>query len=403
MRILFLSLSDFRSYREFGLYQDLIREFIEQGHFVDVICPTERRNKEKTHLISEDRCNVVRVKIPNIQKTNVLEKLYSTLTVNYFYTKAYIKFFSKNKYDIVLYVTPPITLNELIKKVKNKDGAFSYLLLKDIFPQNAVDLEMMKKGSIFYNFFKSKETELYTLSDKIGCMSPANVTYIKNNSSFVNPEKLEVNPNSINLDRFDSVEEVGQSSLRKKYGIPEDSITFMFGGNLGKPQGIDYVIKAIDACATIPNAFFIIVGGGTMSGMIKDWVGKRDTRNAILLDSLASKEYLLLLNEMDVGLVFLDYKFTIPNFPSRLLSYLEKRKPIIVSTDLSSDMGGIAENNGFGYYAKSNDVDGFKSCVNDAVNNVNLKKMGEIGFEFMKSNYSTLDSVNKIVEAVNNR
>jgi aspartate 1-decarboxylase len=54
-------------------------------------------------------------------------------------------------------------------------------MLKDIFPQNAVDLGMIKTTgikSLLYKYFRRKEKGLYFISDRIGCMSQANVDYV---------------------------------------------------------------------------------------------------------------------------------------------------------------------------------------------------------------------------------
>ena len=39
-------------------------------------------------------------------------------------------------------------------RLKNASNAKTYLLLKDIFPQNAVDLNLLKNGGILYNYFR---------------------------------------------------------------------------------------------------------------------------------------------------------------------------------------------------------------------------------------------------------
>src|SRR5690606_23181917 len=104
---------------------------------------------------------------------------------------------SEKTFDLVLYSTPPITLVKVIEFIKSQHGAFSYLLLKDIFPQNAVDMGMIKKNGFVYSRFRKKEIRLYDISDVIGCMSPANVRFILDHNADLRPEKVEVNPNSI--------------------------------------------------------------------------------------------------------------------------------------------------------------------------------------------------------------
>ena len=54
MNVLFLTLHSFETIQVRTLFTDLLREFVKNGHKVYVISPTERREKQKTHLIVED-------------------------------------------------------------------------------------------------------------------------------------------------------------------------------------------------------------------------------------------------------------------------------------------------------------------------------------------------------------
>ena len=74
-------------------------------------------------------------------------------------------------------------------------------------------------------------------------------------------------------------------------------------------------------------------------------------------------DYDLLVSACDVGLIFLDYNFTIPNFPSRLFSYMQSRVPVIAATDVSADVGTVIESGGFGWWCPSNYADAFVDCV----------------------------------------
>ena len=99
----------------------------------------------------------------NIQKTNLIEKGLATLSIEYQYLFAVKKYFSKINFDIIIYSTPPITFSKVIDFVKKRDNAISLLLLKDIFPQNAVDLDLMKKDGLIHNYFKKKEKPFITI------------------------------------------------------------------------------------------------------------------------------------------------------------------------------------------------------------------------------------------------
>ena len=124
-----------------------------------------------------------------------------------------------------------------------QSSAKTYLLLKDIFPQNAVDIGMMSKTGIkgiLYRYFRKKEKKLYALSDRIGCMSPANVAYVIKHNPEVVADKVEVCPNCI--DPVDmSIDADERRRLREYYGIPKDRTVLVYGGNLVKPQGIHFL------------------------------------------------------------------------------------------------------------------------------------------------------------------
>ena len=153
------------------------------------------------------------------------------------FKKAIREYFSNVKFDLVLYSTPPITLVSAVEYVKKRDGAKTYLLLKDIFPQNAVDIGIMSKSGLkglLYKHFRRQEKKLYRISDRIGCMSQANVDYVLKHNPEVDLKIIEVCPNS--LDVIDkSVDVESRKQIREKYGIPLDKKVFVYGGNLGKP------------------------------------------------------------------------------------------------------------------------------------------------------------------------
>src|SRR5690606_8533955 len=195
--ILFLTLIEINSLVERGIYQVLLRDFASEGNTVTIVSPVERRKGIKTDLIDNGNVKILQVKNFNIQKTNVNEKGIGTLAIEYQYLSAVKKYLNHQKFDLVLYSTPPITFGKIISYVKKRYNAYSYLLLKDIFPQNAIDMKMMKKGGLLHRYFLSKEKNLYQISDTIGCMSEANVDFVLKHNPEIDKNRVEVNPNSI--------------------------------------------------------------------------------------------------------------------------------------------------------------------------------------------------------------
>ena len=394
MIILFLTLLDFLTIEESGIYTDLMREFVKNNHQVYIVSPTEKNKKQPTKLIDKGSYKILKLQIGNTQKTNMIVKGISTLTLESKFQKGIEAYFSDVKFDLVIYSTPPITLGRAIKYVKERDRAQTYLLLKDIFPQNAVDLGIIKKTGIhrlLYNNFRKKEQRLYALSDYIGCMSKANVDFLVQHNTDISPNIVEICPNSIEP-LIIEIDEMKITETKKKYNIPLDRTVFIYGGNLGKPQGIDFLIECLRANKTNEHVYFLIAGSGTEFNKLKSLFDSEHLANAQLLHQLPKPDYEILANSCDVGLVLLDKRFTIPNFPSRLLSYMQASMPVLAATDVNTDIGQVIQKGEFGYWCESNDVKEFNGYVQRLCDPVLRKQMGANARKHLEENYTAKHS-----------
>lgn len=404
MNIIFLTLVRISDVEERGIYQDLMRKFRDEGHHVYIVTAAERRLGLDTTLVESHGVKILNVKTLNVQKTNIVEKGIGTLLIESQFKSAIKKYLGDIKFDLITYSTPPITFTNVVKYLKRENPqAISYLQLKDIFPQNAVDIDMMKttgvKG-VLYKFFRNKEKALYNVSDYIGCMSPANVQFLLKHNPEIDACRVEVAPNSIELrDEHleDEQEKAERYYIRRKYELPTDKPIFIYGGNLGKPQGIDYLVKCLDANKKRTDCYFVVVGTGTEYPRLEAWYNANLNHNVKLMQGLPKADYDLLVRSCDVGMIFLDHRFTIPNYPSRLLSYLENKMPVLCATDVKTDIGKIAEENGYGFWCESVKPEDFTALVNKMLAS-DRKAMGERGYEFLKNNYLVENTYNAIMK-----
>lgn len=390
MNVLFLSLGRYWTIKENEGYTDLLREFIRHGDKVYILSPTERREGNKTQLIEEENSVILKVKTGNIQKTNIVEKGISTVLIETQFLNAIKKYFSNIHFTLILYPTPPITFVKVVEYVKKRDGAKTYLLLKDIFPQNAVDLGMIsKKGlkGILYRYFRNKERKLYEISDGIGCMSPANVKYILDHNPEVESAKVEVCPNVIEI-KDKSISQDLSKEVRLKYGLPLNKKIFVYGGNLGRPQGINFLIRCVESQKENDDVFFFIVGDGTEYEKLEEYYKSGNQKNFMLMKRLPKADYDTVVAACDVGLIFLDYRFTIPNFPSRLLGYLQAKLPVLACTDINSDIGKVITEGGFGWWCKSDSIENFNNVIEEILQ-TDTTILGEKAYQYLRDNYTT--------------
>lgn len=431
MNILFLTMSSgFDNIEVRGIYTDLMRKFRDEGHEVYIIYPNERRLGKMTEVKTECRIHSLGVWTLNVTKTNVIEKGIGQLMLENQFKHALKKHFGDVSFDVILYSTPPITFNSVIRYAKKFLGnkAMTYLLLKDIFPQNAVDMGMLSKTGVkgfLYRMFRRKEEELYCISDYIGCMSPANVRYVLVHNPKVSADKVEIAPNSIDivlntssmnlmdnenlldpcLEKKNSYNSYSEKETVKKlvlekYGLPTGKPIFIYGGNLGIPQGIPFLMKCLEANADREDCHFVVVGSGTYYQRLADWYKSRELKAVTVMKGLPKDDYDRLVCACQVGLIFLDYRFTIPNYPSRLLAYLMEHKPIIAVTDPNCDTGSLAEENGYGMWCPSNDVNAFTQVLNKMLKS-DLKQMGENGYRYYLNNYTVQHTYDAIMSHLN--
>ena len=398
MNVLFMTIGKMDDIEEHTIYCDLLRYFRDAGHSVYTISPYEKRTGLQTAYEEKNGIHMLHVRTGNVTgMVSLIEKGLAQLSIEPIFIKAIKKYYSNVKFDLVMYSTPPITFCNAIEYVKRRDNAKTYLLLKDIFPQNAVDIGMMSKSGIkghLYKFFRNKEKKLYGLSDYIGCMSPANVEYVKQNNPEIDNYRVEVCPNCIEVvDK--SINEEERRSIRKKYDIPLEKRVFVYGGNLGKPQGIDFLIECLHSQENSKDNYFLIVGDGTEYGKIEEFVKSSNQNNIRLMKRLPQEDYDTMVGACDVVMIFLDHRFTIPNFPSRVLSYMQAKIPVLACTDSNTDIGKIIEEAGFGSWCESNDVNGFVECVNKIMQ---IQSVAEKEWNYLNKYYSTRNGYDIIMK-----
>ncbi len=388
MNVLFLTIGRMESIDAHGIYPDLLRQFRDRGHGVYIVSPREKKTGKPTQLLVENNVHLLQVAIGNITGCGLIEKGISTLSIESQYRSAIQKYFRDVKFDLVMYSTPPITLAGVVAFIKKRDGAKSYLLLKDIFPQNAVDLGMMTtKGpkSVLYHYFRAKEKQLYALSDRIGCMSQANCDFVLRHNPGIPVEKVEVCPNSLEpVDMRVSQEE--KLEIRRKYGLPLDKKLFVYGGNLGRPQDVPFIVSCLKACGQ-QDACFVIAGSGTDRHYLEEYVRSEDPGHVKLFGYIPKDEYDKMIACCDVGLIFLDHRFTIPNFPSRLLSYMQAGLPVLACTDPNTDVGQVIVEGGFGWWCQSDSAGDFAEKICRILQE-DLSAAGHKGFAYLCEHYS---------------
>ncbi|WP_285577564.1 glycosyltransferase family 4 protein [Geothrix limicola] len=366
----------------------LMETFCLQGHQVDIIAVDERKNQRPTRLVQEGPFQVLRVRTGNIYDVGPYEKGISLTALPWQYLRAMAEHLPERRYDLVLYVAPPVTFSRVIRGLRRRQPwAKTYLILKDIFPQNARDLGMIR-NPMLYAYFRRQERQLYAVSDVIGCMSQGNVDYLLRHNPDLPAGKVEVLPNTRTPGPDLGLTPPGP--LRRQYGIPEAATVVLYGGNLGVPQGLGFLLEVFEANRDRTDLHFLLVGRGTERKRLAHAIETKRLRNVTHISHLPRPEYEALARECDIGLVCLDPRFTIPNFPSRVLSYFEIRMPVIAALDRATDFGGMLDEAEAGLWCHAGDLPAFQQHLDRLVSDPQLRaRMGASGRRYLETHFTS--------------
>jgi len=379
------------------IFTDLAQELNECGHNVSVVAADSGILTESEFAL-ERGLRVLRVRSDDYYNVGYIKKGFAALTLPRKLKKAIMRNLREADIDLVLFESPPPTLSGVVAWAMNFFNCGSFLMLKDIFPQNGADIGLYGDKSIVYRYFRRKEKALYNVASHIGCMSEANRDYIIDHNPDLDKSKVLVFPNTKKISRDNP--KVVTYRLREKYSVPADSVVFLFGGNMGKPQAMDFLADAIITLRQEPQIFFALIGRGSEKKRIAEKLDGSGCTNYLMLDNMKRDEYEEFVLECDVGLILLDHRFTIPNFPSRVLTYMEYSMPVLTATDPVTDLPKMVMEADCGLCCLSDDLAGFTSNISKLASDNRLREqMGVNGREYIAKHFDVMESV-RILESV---
>lgn len=350
MKLLFLTLSlpDLSSGKG-GFYADLINE-ISLSHDVYVIC--QNNGEKPTGLYQEGRVSVVRVNVPFLKtNTSLLRKGIGSLLMNPCFKKAYRKYYCDVEFDYVFVPTPPATLVDVAKVIKQRTGAKIYVVLRDIQPECAdrkVSQEVLDRADVYDECKKPfginplarrllylKSQQLYKTADIIGCMSPGNIEFVKTIAPYLNDNQVKILPNwyaeteHVNID---------VDAVRKKYNLTNKFVV-IFGGNIGPQQAVWNIAQLARMNLEKRDVVFLIVGKGVKKHVLEEIARKDNLTNLKFMQYMPREDYEAILQTADLGIISLDEKYKVPTCPSKIIGYMALAIPVIAMINEGSDYG----------------------------------------------------------------
>lgn len=351
---------------------DLGQVLVKEGHQVTVITPIHDL-QEKIQIKEKNGVRVIHVRALKTKDVNYIFRVFAEF-INPFLIGAKLTnnpVFLDATYDGIIWYSPTIFWGPLIKRFKKIFRVKSYLILRDIFPDWALDLGLLKKG-LFYKFLKKVEYFQYRQADVIGVQSPKNLKYFIEQNSTIKAE-IEVLWNWIG----DSKETECSININSTHLQGRKILLYL--GNMGKAQAMDNLISLAQLLAEDSSLGFLFVGRGSEVERLKNLVQKKKLTNILFFEEVPTSEIPSLCRQCDAGLVSLDSRHKGHNIPGKFLSYLKGNLPIIAFGNLSSDLHELIQTHNLGLYIDGDLLLSGEVEAADLINSIKKVLKGRVG------------------------
>lgn len=329
--------------------RDLSREFARQGHELTVMLP-DSNIKESWQLENFDGVHVLRLKAPQTKDISYVRRTFAEALMPFFMRRSFQhSTLAHERWDGVVWYSPSIFHASFANFLKKKNACKAYLIIRDIFPEWAVDMGLMGRG-LPYRFFSAIARYQYSVADVIGVQTPGNLSYF--DSWRKRPgRKLEVLQNWLDQ----------PANLRCPIRISDTALAgrkiFVYAGNMGVAQGMDVLLQLATKLVSNQSIGFVFVGRGSESQRLRDLAHTRKVANVLFFDEIHPDEIPDLYSQCHVGLVSLDARHKSHNIPGKFLTYMQSGLPVLANVNAGNDLASIIRNEQVGQVCETNQSD----------------------------------------------
>jgi glycosyltransferase involved in cell wall biosynthesis len=369
--------------------RDLGIEMLRQGHAVTVIVPAPELTTP--HLLERlDGVEVLRVRTAQTKDVGKARRALAEFLLPFALLRGLRASPLRDvRWDGIVWYSPTIFLGPIVKALKRRDGCRGYLILRDLFPDWAVDAGVLRKG-LAYRFFKWVERYQYYVADVIGVQTPANVPLVRTDNH--GAARIEVLNNWL-ADPVVSAGGVDLAATRLA-----GRTVFGYTGNMGAAQGMDGLIDLATRMRNRSDVGFVFVGRGSDVPRLRAMATQRGLDNVLFLDEVDSSWIPGLLAQCHVGLIALDPRHTTHNIPGKLLTYLRAGLPVLARINPGNDLEAVVNDEGVGYAVAGDSLDALHAHAEQLAADVDLRHyMSARGRALAERMFSPESAVRQVV------
>lgn len=368
----------------------LTQELVRQGHTVTVATPCSQLKKSCCET-TESGLNVIRFRSGAFKNVNMILRCINETLFSCRLLFSAGKKLKQRKIDLIVTYSPSIFWGPAVWYLKHYHHCRTYLILRDIFPQWAIDLAILRRYSPITAYFRFFEWLNYLVADRIGVQTPGNLNYFSEHTRLRNKTEILYNWFDTNVPLLQG------DGLREQLGW-QDKVIFFFGGNFGRGQDMKNLVRLIARMKQYPRARFLLVGNGEEFKMIQNAQEKQNLDNLVLFPQVPQEEYFRLLSQIDIGLFSLHPFYTTQNFPGKLLGYMAYSKPILGSVNVGNDIAEILESAQAGLVCINPDDEAFAANAMHLLNNAEERsRIGKSARRLLEEYFSVSSAAKHLI------
>ena len=385
------------------MLQELAEGLVERGHDVTVVASYARPNltsassagRRPLDFTTESGVKVIRVDTLHYKTRSYILRGLGELLLPFLFIKKARKFID-GSIDVVVVYTPPLMLTVFGTMAKHYFKARYVLNVQDIFPQNAIDLGLLRNGLIV-RLLHLIEASAYRSADRLTAHSPNNAKFLVEKKN-VPAEKIRTVHNWVDIVPYREARDTGE--FRRRYNL-EGKFVILFAGIFGPSQNLDFVIRAAEQVRDIDDLCFLFVGGGSEKNKLVQLVERLKLTNVRFEPFVGRDDYPALAKEANVGLACLSPRNHTPVFPGKIVGFMASGVPIVAFLNRESDGHQMIRNAGCGYSIVSEDPCEAGRLIRQMYNERDrLPEMGRRGVEYASIHFAKQRCIDALEDVI---
>ncbi len=288
---------------------------------------------------------------------------------------AKVRHISKDFDLVFVYQLSPITMGIPAIKYAKRNKKPMLLYCCDLWPES-IKMYIKNENNPIFNYFKRISRRVYSASDYIFTQSNSFIKYLNET-------------HNIPLDKVGYLPAFADDGYLTENFVPDnDTIDFVFLGNLGIAQNLIGVLTAVKQIKDIPNFKVHFVGDGSMLEEMKKFVAENELQNIVCFYGRRPVDEMPKYYKLaDACIVSLNAENqTGLTLPAKVQGYMAAGKPIIGM--ISGSAQEVISDAKCGLCVDSGDVNGLADIMRDFIkNNKQYEVCGENGRAYFVQNF----------------